>query len=37
MHHHRKFIPAKRPIKPVYIRKLMDYVKAMEDGEQGKD
>ncbi len=27
-------IPAKRPIKPIYIRKLMDYVKASSDGEQ---
>jgi hypothetical protein len=26
-------IPAKRPIKSVYIRKLMEYVKANEDGE----
>lgn len=26
-------IPAKRPIKPVYIRKLMEYVKANEDGD----
>ena len=27
-------IPAKRPIKPVYIRKLMDYVKGSDDGPQ---
>ena len=27
-------IPAKRPIKPVYIRKLMEYVKGSIDGPQ---
>ena len=27
-------IPAKRPIKPVYIRKLMDYAKGSSDGAQ---
>ena len=27
-------IPAKRPIKPVYIRKLMDYAKGSTDGAQ---
>ena len=27
-------IPAKRPIKPVYIRKLMDYAKGSIDGAQ---
>ena len=27
-------IPAKRPIKPIYIRKLMDYVKGGKDGTQ---
>lgn len=26
-------IPAKRPIKPVYIRKLMEYAKGRSDGE----
>ena len=30
-------VPAKRPIKPVYIRKLMEYVKATEDGAQGEN
>ena len=27
-------IPAKRPIKPVYIRKLTDYAKGSTDGAQ---
>ena len=27
-------IPAKRPIKPVYIRKLMEYMKGSADGPQ---
>ena len=27
-------IPAKRPIKPFYIRKLMEYVKGSADGPQ---
>ncbi|MBU6268012.1 MAG: type II toxin-antitoxin system HicA family toxin [Sphingomonadales bacterium] len=27
-------VPAKRPIKPIYIRKLMDFVKAAENGPQ---
>jgi hypothetical protein len=25
-------IPAKRPIKPVYVRKLMEYVREFGDG-----
>jgi hypothetical protein len=28
-------IPAKRPIKPVYIRKLMELVKGSDDGDEG--
>lgn len=28
-------IPAKRPIKPVYIRKLMELVKEHDDGKNG--
>jgi hypothetical protein len=27
-------IPARRPVKPIYIRKLMDYVKAAGNGPQ---
>lgn len=27
-------VPAKRPIKPVYIRKLMDYAKDRGDGDE---
>ena len=30
-------VPAKRPIKPVYIRKLMEYVKANKDGAQDEN
>lgn len=30
-------IPAKRPVKPIYVRKFMDYVKAADDGEFTED
>lgn len=30
-------IPAKRPIKTAYIRKLMEYLKASNDGAQDED
>lgn len=28
-------IPAKRPIKPIYIRKLIEYIKEHEHGKKG--